>query len=123
MEKTTDLGTYFLRIELEGGDGFIQEIKTGWRYTDGSGSSSPLSAHRIPPTWKDEQDLIDTMLYLYLEGNYSCDCNKTIFLQDAHQIKRDSIMDASIKCGDIMEIMRITLITPDQKEKMIYKNQ
>lgn len=113
-----DLGTYYARIEFEGGDGFIYKWNTGSRYTKGSEGCSPLNADRINPTWKDEYDLAGTMLFMFTEGNYSCDCNKQDFLDQAHQIERPDGFDSP--CGEKIKLQRLTMIRPDGSEKTLF---
>ena len=110
-----DLGTYFLRIELRDERGWIQSWPTGWRYTDGTAEETLLTATPIPPTWNTEEDLLGTMRFMYLAGNYSCDCNKSLFLARAHQSDQEDL-----PCGDTMQLRRLTVIRPDRSETVIY---
>lgn len=111
-----DLGTYWLRVEFENGDGYFYKYETGACYTNGANSCSPLTAFRIPPTWENEEDMISTIEFSWNEGNYSCDCNRVnIFLQEAHQ--RDPINDDSGICSGVtLRLKRLTLIAPDNRE-------
>lgn len=112
MRPTRDMGTYHVRIELKNGDGWIAEWRTGWRLTHGTADTSPLSAQWIAPTYEDEDDLVRNAVFMHEQGNYSCDCNKRLFLASAHQ--RDEPEDNP--CGDTMPIARITVIRPDRTE-------
>jgi hypothetical protein len=109
-----DLGTYHVRVELVGGDGWIQEWDTGARYINGSGNCHPLDAMRIQPGWDDEHDLLRTIRWMFTEGNYGCDCNRKLFLDRAHQQEGDESWE--YPCGDTMMIERITVIRPDGSE-------
>ena len=112
-----DLGTYHLRIELKDGRGWIQEWRTGARYTHGSGLWTKLDASRIEPRWDDEDDLFSTMVYMYTEGNYSCDCNKSLFWLRSQQMDEENELD----CGDTMELLRLTAIKPMGGEQVLYE--
>lgn len=115
--KTKDLGTYHVRVIFENSDGFIHQWTTGCRYTDGAYSCHPLNATRITPTWDSEEDLESAILYMFTEGNYSCDCNKQDFLDRAHQTERPDDYDSS--CGDTLEIKELWMIRPDFTEKQL----
>lgn len=112
-----DLGTYHLRVELADGRGWISKWSTGYRYTNGTEHESPLTAMVIEPTWGSEEDLFDTMISMYLHGNYSCDCNKTLFWCRSQQMEEPE----DIPCGDMMELQRLTAIRPDQTEKVLWE--
>lgn len=113
-----DLGTYYIRVELQNGEGYIERINTCARYTSGRGDIHPLNARRINPTWEDEADLESTLVFSYTENNNSCDCNKLLSLDRANQI--DSEED--YPCGDTLVLRRLTLIRPDGSEKVIYES-
>lgn len=114
-----DLGTYFVKVELATGDGWIHEWPTGARYTNGSGAQSPLDAMRIEPTWNSEDDLFQTMLFMYAEGNYACDCNRRLFLARAHQ--QDEPEESP--CGETIQIKRLTAIRPDGSEYVLWSGE
>jgi len=111
-----DLGTYHVRVELRDGRGWISQWNTGRRYSHGSGHDHPLAAHPILPSWSDEDDLAQTVEYIYTEGNFSCDCNKRLFLARAYQQDEP---DEDDECGDTLIIERLTLIRPDGSERVI----
>lgn len=113
---TRDLGTYFLKVELVDGRGWIQEWNTGGRYTRGSGGESPLDADYILPTYDTEEDVFRNMRYMYLEGNYSCDDNKTLFWCRSQQIEEPE----STPCGNKMVLKSLTAIRPDRSEVVLY---
>ena len=122
---TKDLGTYHLKVELMDGQGWIQEWETGARYMKGSviastiiSSCHPLDASRIDPPYKDEQDLFESMCFMYLEGNYSCDCNKALHLARAN---REEDPKYGFKCGSTIKLKRLTVIRPDGTEKVIWE--
>lgn len=109
---TRDLGTYYLRVELADGRGWIQGWETGGRYTNGSENQSPLDAMRIQPGWENEAEVLRSMTYQYLEGNYSCDCNKTLFWCRSQQLEEPE----HPPCGDTMVLKKLTAIRPDATE-------
>jgi len=111
-----DLGTYHLRVELEDGRGWIERWDTGHRYTHGTPEQTKLDATLITPTWDTEEDLLSGMVYIYTEGNYSCDCNKALFLARAHQQPEPD----ETPCGDTMPVKRLTAIRPDASEVVIF---
>jgi hypothetical protein len=114
-KPTKDLGTYFLRVELENGQGWIETIHTGWRYTHGDSEITKLDADPISPTYESEDDLIHCTLYQYLQGNFSCDCNKKLFLARAAQ---EPMGDHP--CGNTLPIQKMTLIRPNRTEVVIF---
>ncbi len=111
-----DLGTYHLRVELADGRGWIDTWRTGARYTNGSSDQSPLDAMRIGCIYESESDLFENMRYVYLDGNYSCDCNKTLFWCRAQQLDEPE----DIACGDTMTLARLTAIRPDGSECVLW---
>jgi len=114
-----DLGTYHLRVELKDGRGWIQIWETGARYTHGSGSCTKLDATRIEPTWDDEDDLFSTMLYMYTEGNYSCDCNRSLFWLRSQQLSEDE----KLECGETMQLLKLTVIKPGGGEEVLLEQE
>lgn len=115
--KGKDLGTYYLRVELMDGRGWIGTWGTSARYTHGTADVSPIDAQRIPPTWASETELFECMVYQYLEGNDSCDCNKVLFLSSAYQ----QDIPKNTPCGDTMKLKRLTAIRPDGSEYILYE--
>jgi len=114
MTPTKDLGTYHLRVEFDDGRGYIQSYHTGSRFDGGRDGTSPLEATKIPPTWKDEAELFECMVFSYTEGNYSCDCNRNTFLAWASQSDR-----SDDECGDTIKLQRLTAIRPDGSEVVL----
>jgi hypothetical protein len=112
-----DLGTYHLRVELEDGRGWIQMWETGIRYMGRTDNLATLDALRMPPVWDSEKDLISTMLYTYLDGNYSCDCNKLLFLARANRQPEPE----DPPCGDTLLVKRLTALRPDASEVVIFE--
>lgn len=108
-----DLGTYHVRVRFTDGRGFIMQYGTGARYTGGRYEVSPLDAMRAPPIWTSEQDLADSVLFNFTEGNASCDCNKLLYLADAAQEERPD----DPPCGETLELAELTLIRPDGTER------
>lgn len=113
-----DLGTYHLKVEFIGGEGYIERITTGLRYTHGTSSVHPLHAEPILPHWEAEEDLIKTMLLVYTEGNFSCDCNRLLFIKQATTGARYE--NVATDCGDSLTLKKLTLIRPDSTELIIY---
>jgi hypothetical protein len=133
-----DLGTFHLRIEFKDGRGYIQRWDTGARYTHGCRNVTRLDAQRIESVHDDVDDLLDTMLYMYTEGNYSCDCNKMIFWRRSQQLpdqddetgaKRCQLLGVIgdeqgsrflyEECGDKIELGKLTAIFPNGEEKVL----
>jgi hypothetical protein len=110
-----DLGTYHLRVEFTDGSGYIQQVSTGNRFCNGMDSTHPLNADHISPTWDDETEMVNTMLYMYTDGSYACDCNRKLFLAQANQRPE---LDAA--CGDELKLKKITVIRPDMTEFVAY---
>lgn len=104
-----DLGTYFVRVYLVGGGGFIYEWPTSGRFVGGGTETcSPLSANWSPPAWDAEADVISTIRYAFLEGNYSCDCNRLLFsLRAAQKDETDNT-----PCGETIRIKKAEIINP-----------
>ena len=109
-----DLGTYHFRITAGNGEVFIHETNTGARYTHGTSSDSPEYASRIEPTWDSEDDLISSTLYMFSEGNFSCDCNMGAFLAASKQER-----DPDLPCGETLTPTKIVMIRPDGSEQTI----
>lgn len=102
-----DLGSYFIKVELENERGFISKIDTGHGFTKGSFDCSPIDASPITPTWTNEEELIDSMLYMWLEGNSSCDCNVRLMVSMAYQEEKGSFC-----CGENLTIKKLPFIKP-----------
>lgn len=111
-----DLGTYHLRVELTDGRGWIDTWNTGARYTRGTQDHSPLDASRIPPFYADEADVFTGMVFMYTEGNYSCDCNRTLFWCRSQQLAEPD----DPPCGETMVLARLTAIRPDGTEAVLW---
>ncbi len=112
-----DLGTYHVRVELVGGDGFIYKWSTGPRYTNGTETCSPLDAHRMQGGYESEQELFEGILYMFTEGNYACDCNMALFLARSKQ--QDAPEDEDNPRGCTIELKRLTAIRPDGSELVL----
>lgn len=82
----------------------------------GTGSLSPLGAGVIEPAWEDEESLFSAMIYQYLDGNYSCDCNRRAFLAAAAQEP-----DPDVPCGDTLDLAKLTAIRPDGSEEVLWE--
>jgi hypothetical protein len=111
-----DLGTYHLRVELEDGRGWIETWNTGHRYTDGMQEATKLDASLIRPIWDAEEGVLEAMLFMYMDGNYSCDCNKLLFLARSQQQPDPE----ENPCGDSLVVKRLTAIRPDASEVVIF---
>lgn len=110
-----DLGTYHVRVKFKDGRGFIMRWNTGRRYTHGMNDVTKLDAGLIPPHWKSEDDLFGTIRYIFIDGNYSCDCNLAMFLANAEQEP-----DPDLDCGGTIVVDTLTAIRPDGTEQDIY---
>lgn len=115
---TTDLGTYHVRVMFTNSAGYLHAIHTGRRYTNGVGNVHPLTARSIAPPFASEQELFDSLRHQFLEGNYSCDCNRRTFLDEA------TCVTASIEhaCGQSLILQSLTAIRPDGTECPLYAN-
>ena len=89
-----DLGPYHVRAEFANARGFARE----W------GMCS------------DEADMIRSIVWLYADGDWSCDCNRKHFIAEAY-----CEPDPKVPCGDTLQLTRLTLIRPDGTEKVIYE--
>ena len=117
---TKDLGTYHVIVELLDGRGWIQEWNTAGRFLGGSDPTiQPLSATWQRPTYINEEELISCIIYMFTDGNYSCDCNKLLFLARASNQNEEEV-DAC--CDDTLPIKQLTLVKPDGSRKVIYGN-
>ncbi len=112
---SVDMGTYHIKVEFENERGFICKIETGHRYSHGTARVSPIDATLIKPTYESEQDIIDGQVFMWTEGNFSCDCNLRGFIADAYHYEQKDH-----ECGDELIISRMTLIRPDATEQVIY---
>ncbi len=103
-----NLGIYRLRAELDGGT-----VNETW---ETCGRERPgLEA----PVWDDEADLFGTMLFQWTEGNYSCDCNRMLFL--ARERGEDS--GPELVCGDTIMLHKLTAIRPDGSEVVLFADK
>ena len=103
-----DLGTYFVRATLYDGKGWIQRINTAYRFCYGTEEDSPLDASVIKPPWSSEDELISTMESMYSEGNYSCDCNRSLFLARAYQQPEP----IETLCRETIRIKKFEILNP-----------
>jgi len=110
--NTKDLGTYHVKVTFQDGRGYIYTWRTARRYTKGTANVSPLDAEIIPPPFENEQQVLEAILYNFTEGNYSCDCNRLNFLEDAHQQSRTE----DPACGNTIKLSSLLVITPDGRE-------
>lgn len=117
IKPAKDLGTFYLKVELEDGRGWIDTWETGGRWYDMRHDHAKIDAGWIKPTYRTRQEVLDSMLWMYLNGNYNCDCNKTLFYSRAYDIEID---EENIGCGDTMVLKRLTAVLPGGKEKIIY---
>lgn len=114
---TKDLGTYYLRVEFEDGSGYMHQWSTSHRYCGGDDTFSPLNALISQPPYENESEIFQSMEFMYTEGNYSCDCNKKLFLAYS---RNEDIED--VECGDKIILKRLTAIRPDMTEKVLFEN-
>ena len=113
---TTDLGTYHVRVMFTNGTGYVHAIHTGRRYTNAAGNVSSLTTRSIAPPFASERELFDSLRHQFLKGNYSCDCNRRTFLDEAAGVT------ASIEhpCGQSLTLQSLTAIRPDGTECSLY---
>ncbi len=104
----TDLGTYHLLVTLNDDKQFIYTVHTGSRWTNGAGDVSPADANHITPGWANEEDMLSAMIYMFDTGDYSCDCNLTIFLCNSMHEE-----DPDVPCGDTMGPKRLEVMKPN----------
>ena len=114
-----DLGTYYVKVEFRNERGFYDRYQTGHRYTLGTEEQSPINADLIRPAWSSEDELIDSIVYMYTKGNYSCDCNRSLFIARAYQEDEPN----NVNCGHTIELERLTLIRPDASELVIFDGE
>lgn len=112
-----DLGTYHLIVKFADGRGYIEKWNTGRRFCKGTTEVSPLGADLIKPTWESEEDLLETMFFMYTDGNYSCDCNRILFLARAANEPEPEEVD----CGETIQLESLTAIRPDGTEVELMK--
>jgi hypothetical protein len=108
-----DLGTYYLRVELSDGRGWIERWNTCARYTDGTFHVTHLTAQRISPLWDDEQEIFHGMMFKMLEN--SCDGDFEGKLAAAQQEDAPEHI-----CSDHLIVQRLTAIRPDGTEAVLY---
>lgn len=107
--ETKDLGTYHVRVILDDDSGFIMEWRTHARFVDGGTRDiSPLTATRIPPLYSSEEDLCDSVRYMFTDGNYGCSCNLRSFVGQA-----EGVADLEYPCNEDLKVKSLTLIRPD----------
>jgi len=110
-----DLGTYHVKVELKNACGYIHTWGTGRRFTEGNGGVYPLTADAIEPPYESEEALKAAIIYLYVEGNYSCDCNRALFSAEAN----GGELPEDFPCGEEIKLARLTLIKPDGSEEVL----
>jgi hypothetical protein len=116
-----DLGTYHVRVEFTDGTGFYLRWDTNGRWIPPHvwrGGCSSLDAKWSPPVWETEEDLAGTVLFQFLENNYSCDCNLMLFLARA-----EGIEDPDTVCGETLEFKTIHLVRPDGTSFQIHPRE
>jgi hypothetical protein len=62
--------------------------------------------------WSDEDDEVST--FIYSEGNFSCDCNRFLFFNEAAGIDNE---DTKTECGDVKFLVNIYTT----KGKQVYR--
>lgn len=63
--------------------------------------------------YEDEDELVSVIEFSFTEGNYSCDCNRRLFVLRAKGEDPDVM---SSECGDSIKLTKLTLIRPDKTE-------
>jgi len=110
--NTKDLGTYHVKVVFEDGRGFILEWGTGRRYTSETDGVFPLDASMITPPFEDEEQVLNSILFIFTDGNYSCDCNKLNFIERAY--RQPETEDPA--CGNTIKLSSLIIIAPDGRE-------
>lgn len=110
-----DLGTFHVKVLLNNGEGFIHKEETGGRYTKGKYGEYPLDSSWIKPTYNNKEDMVNNIIFMFTEGNFSCDCNLADFLADSKQEER-----IDLKCGKTLKVRELILIKPDGSELIIF---
>ena len=80
-------------------------------FTDGRQYTEPLE----PGYGNKEDKIVATILWQYLEGNYSCDCNRLLFYCRYNNL--DEPFDPP--CGETMQLKSLTLIRPDGSNRKL----
>lgn len=107
-----DLGTFHVKVMFKDGAGFVMKWNTGGRFMGGgSYNYYPLTANWSSPIYESVENLEESIWFMFMDGNYSCDCNLKSFLVDSLQQE-----DEDFPCGDELEITSLTLIHPNGKE-------
>ncbi len=109
-----DLGTYYLKILLVNGKGWIQTWFTGRRYSNERHGCFPLDAFEITPTYRNEKEVFLNMKYMFLEGSYSEECNKDLFLSNVYN-------EEDLPSWDSLDIQSLTAVRPDGSELVLYE--
>lgn len=98
--------TYWSRCELLDGRSFLISWNLDQESREGSGR-----------VWKDEQALFESILSMFTDGNYSCDCNKDLY---CHYALGGSYDDFDFpRCGDTLRMAKLTVIRPDGSEEVL----
>ena len=88
-----DLGTYRVRASFTNGAIAVTEWTTDCR------------------VWDSEEDVFDTMRFIWTDGNYSCDCNRGDFIA-----RTAGLPDPDLKCGHTLALITLTAIRPNGTE-------
>jgi hypothetical protein len=88
-----DLGTYYVRASFTNGAIAVIEWTTDRRL------------------WDSEEDVFDTMRFIWTDGNYSCDCNRGTFIA-----RTAGLPDPDLKCGYTLALITLTAIRPNGAE-------
>ena len=107
-----DLGTYWVRAEYGDAGGFWCKWETGGRFTAGTKHLKPLTAEWMQPTWEDEADVLASILCIFTEGNYACDCNVLGFFDEAQQ-KNQGDEHVRYPCGGALRLSSLSVRCPD----------
>jgi hypothetical protein len=78
----------------------------------------------FPMTDADEAKVAETALYQYTEGNYSCDCNRSLFIgrycEDAPDAWPGEDEDGAMPCGDRFELVSLVFVGGDGHERVLW---
>ncbi len=106
----SDLGPYWVRVMCANGEGFLYRWETGRGFCEGNSHCKPLGARQIPCGYDTDTDVIETVRFMFTEGNLSCDCNLFDMLDDANQRPRSGGLRP---CGDSLSPVGLSVLRPN----------
>ena len=114
-----DLGTYHVIVDLGGARSFVKRWNTSGRFTGvGTEDLSPWPSDALlwsPPVYESEEAMVESIIFMFIEGNYSCDCNLLAFAARARGEE-----PPVVPCGESVDLLRLTLVRPDGTRSVIW---